>query len=178
MTTSEVRKAPLDLSIAYCTDPGETEELAHFFASNVAPDYISHHELQGPRALAPQTWAPNLIQTLIDEFQPRVISAREGNTSAPIIAARRGGTTVAVALLSFFPNANVPYAIIEDLVVASAQRGEGIGAAVLNWIFARALANGCDRVFLESGAQNDRAHHFFEEHGFQTCSVVMMKPLA
>jgi hypothetical protein len=34
--------------------------LAQFFSSNVTPEYISHGELQGYRALDPSRWSPDL----------------------------------------------------------------------------------------------------------------------
>jgi len=33
------------------------------------------------------------------------------------------------------------------------------------------------RLFLESGLQNERAHHFFEQEGFHAVSVIMMRSL-
>jgi GNAT superfamily N-acetyltransferase len=174
-----VENSRLDLEISWCTDPMDAETLGQFFASNVTPDYISHSELQGPRALDPQTWAPNLVQTLSDEIRLRVNqAAADGMDQAPILVARAQSIIVGIALVSFFPHANVPYVIIEDLVVAQAERGRGTGQAMLQWIFARAIDAGCGRAFLESGLQNKHAHHFFEQQGFRPCSVVMMKPLA
>jgi GNAT superfamily N-acetyltransferase len=48
---------------------------------------------------------------------------------------------------------------------------------VLDWIAAEARAHGIRRLFLESGANNERAHAFFEREGFRPTSVVMMKSL-
>jgi GNAT superfamily N-acetyltransferase len=166
------------LEIGWCFDPGEAEKLARFFVSNVTSDYISHSELQGPRALARGTWAPNLLQILTDEIRLRVgETISKPNSGAPVAVVRTQACVVGIAFVSFFPDTNVPYVLIEDLVVVQAQRGHGIGAALLNWIFEQAIGAGCTRVFLESGVGNEGAHLFFEKQGFQTCSVVMMKDL-
>jgi GNAT superfamily N-acetyltransferase len=178
MTTRPAENSGWDIEIGWCTNPSEAEELGRFFASNVTPDYISHAELQGPRALDPQTWVPDLIQTLANEVRQRVEGTKDDATGGtPIVVARAQARVVGLALVSFFPRANVPYAIVEDLVVAQAERGRGIGKALLQWILERATRAGCERAFLESGVQNEQAHHFFEQQGFRTCSVVMMKPL-
>jgi N-acetylglutamate synthase-like GNAT family acetyltransferase len=44
----------------------------------------------------------------------------------------------------------------------------------MKWIIARAMDAGINRIFLESGLGNDRAHGFFEHLGFHQVSVVMM----
>jgi hypothetical protein len=54
------------LHISWCGDRGRANELANFFARNVGPEYISHSELQGHRALWPGEWHPNLVQIVQD----------------------------------------------------------------------------------------------------------------
>ena len=71
----------------------------------------------------------------------------------------------------------MPFAIVEDLIVAPAMRGHGVGKAVLDWIAVEARAQGIRRLFLESGITNRRAHDFFEREGFRSVSMVMMKSL-
>jgi GNAT superfamily N-acetyltransferase len=169
--------------MAWCGDPSRALELANFFAGNVvaAPEYISHSELQGPRAVSPEAWRPQLSEILRREIEPRLAATRErppGNVGQPVAVAEREGELVAVSLVTFAGNAPVvPFAIVEDLIVDHSCRSDGIGKAVMQWIAAEARARHIRRLFLESGRSNERAHRFFAREGFRTCSIVMMKDI-
>jgi GNAT superfamily N-acetyltransferase len=169
--------------IAWCANPSRARELADFFAANVGsvPEYISHSELQGARALAPDRWRPDLAAILLREIEPRLIAtgqSRPGNVSQPIAVAEADGRLVAVSFVIFAGAAPVvPFVTIEDLVVDRSRRSRGIGNAVVDWVVAEARARNIRRIFLESGHTNARAHHFFEREGFRTCSIVMMKDI-
>ena len=165
----------------WCADPAEAGELTEFFITNLTLEYISHSELQSERASSDGTWAPNLKQTIVREIRGRVRKTK-GNVptsleSAPIMVARTGERLLGLAMVSFFPRANFPHAIVEDLVVAKGERGRGIGKKMLQWILDEAIRVGCAQAFLESGVGNSAAHEFFEREGFKICSVVMIKPL-
>jgi len=169
-----------DLTISWCNDPRRARELADFFARHVGPAYISHSELQGPRALSPVQWHDRLPDILREEMEPRLAQSggvAPGRTSQPILVAESGGAVVGLSFVTFDGNAGVPFAIIEDLIVDPSRRSQGIGKAILDWIAAEARTREVRRLFLESGVQNERAHHFFEQEGFQTVSVVMMRSL-
>jgi GNAT superfamily N-acetyltransferase len=170
------------LTIRWCADPAVAAELATFFAANITPDYISHSELQSPRALDIGVWRPDIAIQVLDEITDRI--TREGGTitpgteSYPVMEARIDGRLVGVALVSFFlAPAVVPYAVLEDITVDRTMRDRGIGKALIAWIDAEATRAGCARIFLESGIANHHAHALFERVGFSPCSVVMMKPL-
>lgn len=169
------------INVAWCTDPGSAEELGRFFADNVTPEYISHSELQGPRALDVGRWQPDIAGVFQREIATRVGRERgridATAASYPVLAAHRDGRLVGLAFVSFFPDAPVPYGIVEDIVVEQSGRSRGLGKQILDWITREALRSGCQRLFLESGVGNEDAHHFFEREGFSTCSIVMMKPL-
>lgn len=169
------------LIIHWCSDAGISRDLARFFAANVTTAYISHSELQGPRALDADQWRPDIVDIFAQEIETRI--AREGGkisdraTSYPVMEARRGEHLVGIALVSLFLEAPVPYAILEDIAVETALRGQGIGKAIIDWVALEASKHGCERIFLESGKNNHRAHELFEREGFSATSVVMMKPL-
>lgn len=166
------------LNISWCRDVQKAGDLAEFFARNIGPEYISHSELQGSRALSPGEWHPNLVQILRDEIEPRLALTQErlpGMTSKPILVAEKNGAVVALAFVTFAGGAPVPFAIIEDLIVTQEQRSSGIGKVVMDWITAEATARNIGRLFLESGVNNQRAHHFFEREGFQATSLVMVR---
>jgi GNAT superfamily N-acetyltransferase len=169
-----------ELRIEWCRDPRRAEELADFFARHVGPEYISHSELQGPRALSPDRWCDGLPEILHEEIEPRLIQTEAGvpgPASQPILTAERDGAVVGLSFVTFAGTAGVPFAIVEDLIVIPEMRSGGIGKAILDWIAAEARTRNISRLFLESGVHNEHAHHFFEREGFQTVSVVMMRSL-
>src|SRR5437016_14176596 len=94
------------LQIAWCTDPADARDLALFFGSNVDPRYISHSELQGRRAIDVGRWQPDLVDIVEREIAERVGRERgriDGSAASyPVLAARRDGRLVGLALVSFF----------------------------------------------------------------------------
>jgi GNAT superfamily N-acetyltransferase len=149
-------------------------ELASFFTGNLSPAYISHSELQGYRALAPDQWAPNLRHVILAELKGRLDGQRSGSAKL-VIEGRDEDELVAVALLTMTRRAAVPHAIIEDLVVDGAKRGRGYGHQMVEWIAEFVRERGIRRIFLESGQHNESAHRFFEKLGFEPISLVMMR---
>jgi len=91
-----------------------------------------------------------------------------GESAARVLIAELDG--VAVAWLHVAEVCTVesdPYAEIVGLVVADAQRGSGIGAALvaaaIDWASARRL----DAIRVRSNVVRERAHRFYERQGFQ-----------
>jgi GNAT superfamily N-acetyltransferase len=158
------------ITVAWCRTASRAAELAVFFARNVGPDYISHAELQGGRALSPTEWQPNLVEILRAEIDTRL-------AHGTIVVVEEAGVLLALAFVTLADAAPVPFAIVEDLIVSPEARGRGVGKAMLDWIAAEARVRGIRRLFLESGINNERAHAFFEREGFHSTSVVMMREL-
>jgi GNAT superfamily N-acetyltransferase len=155
--------------------------LARLFSRNISPDYISHSELQGPRARAPGAWAKDIESVFRDEIAarlgeplPRFPSDRDWKG---IIDAHKDGELIGMAFVSFTRDAPVPFGWLEDIVVDQALRGAGHGERMIEWIAERFREAGIRRVFLESGIGNDAAHHLFERLAFKTVSIVMMRDL-
>jgi GNAT superfamily N-acetyltransferase len=170
---------PEDLRITWCGNASRALELSKFFAGNVDASYISHSELQGPRALSPKEWRPNLLDILLEEIEPRLAatSGAPGSDSKPIAIAEEAGKIVALSLVTFEGSAPVPFAVVEDLIVDPSQRSHGVGKAIVDWIAEESRNRKIGRLFLESGLTNERAHAFFEREGFHPTSVVMMRSL-
>jgi len=59
-----------------------------------------------------------------------------------------------------------PFAVVENVVVAAAARGQGVGAALLRHVEAFCLARDCSKILLLSASQRHAAHRFFERAGF------------
>ncbi len=166
------------LSIKWATDPQVIDEMVSFFIDNVSAEYISHGEMQCGRAVAPDTWSPELREVLTEEFTSAVkrrIRIREGRR---IILARDAKQKLAgLAVAAIQKSALNPYMVLEDLVIDKNRRCLGFGKQMLRWFEQQAASMGIRRIFLESGISNKEAHHFFTKNSFEITSVVMMKLL-
>lgn len=60
-----------------------------------------------------------------------------------------------------------PSAVVEDVVVDQALRGQGIGRQMMAHALARAREAGCYKLALSSNLRRERAHAFYESLGFQ-----------
>jgi GNAT superfamily N-acetyltransferase len=66
---------------------------------------------------------------------------------------------------------------IEAVRVARAWRGQGIGAAMMQWAIARCRARGCGLVQLTSDKRRADAHRFYSRLGFTASHEGMKLPL-
>jgi GNAT superfamily N-acetyltransferase len=170
----------MSISFGWCRDVARAKRLAQLFHDHLTNAYISHSELQGPRALAPGQWAPGLAQTIQRELIERVGQADDappGGTTQLAGYINVEGTDVGVFLVTYSRAAAVPFCILEDIVVDSSVRAKGYGKQCLDWVYAQSRSRKITRVFLESGIENHRAHNLFKREGFAPVSVVMMKEL-
>jgi len=55
--------------------------------------------------------------------------------------------------------------------VAAAQRRQGVGSAMLDWLETVARAGGVNRIALECRRSNDAARNFYGEHGYHEVSI-------
>src|SRR3954447_15451107 len=132
---------PHHFSITWCGDPRRAEELAEFFARYAGAQYISHSELQGRRALSPGQWRADLPAILRAEIEPRLMQSEQvkpGRISQPILVAESNGDIVGLSFVTFAGDAEVPFAIVEDLIVSPSMRSRGVGKTILDWIAAEA----------------------------------------
>ncbi|PQA72447.1 hypothetical protein C3731_16215 [Brucella oryzae] len=151
----------------------DPDEIAAFFARNAGSTYISHTDIQWGRALDAQRWSPDLHRKIAD----LAIEAKgRGNERSPgirLVTARTGPALAGIAFLTARPDADRPYAILEDLLVGSDHRGRGIGSSMLQWVRDQCRLAGIEKMFLESNLGNERAHALFHRLGFTPLSVVM-----
>lgn len=66
-------------------------------------------------------------------------------------------------------------ALLEDMVIAPAQRGEGVGTALLSAAIAWAGAQGCKRITLLTDRTNIAAQRFYGKQGFTASSMLPMR---
>ena len=177
MHPSQRAAPPMKISIADARS--DAKSLARLFQDNISAAYISHSELQGPRAVRAGEWVADVEDVFFREIAERLKEPRErfpaGQDWKGIVEAHDGGMLVGLAFVTLSHDAAVPYGIIEDIVVDNSRRGGGLGEQIMRWIFAQMEAAGIRRQFLESGIGNESAHHLFERLGFRMISVVMMR---
>ncbi len=68
-----------------------------------------------------------------------------------------------------------PVALLEDMVVAPAQRGAGTGSQLLQAAIAHARQRGCKRLTLLTDTNNEAAQRFYARHGFIRSSMLPLR---
>ena len=157
----------------------DLEALTRTFSDNLTTSYISHSELQGRRAIRPDQWTGDIKAVLRGEIAERLREPMDGFPPAEfwqgVIEAHEDGEIVGIGFVTLSRKANVPFGVVEDIVVNAKLRSHGRGEAMMEWMIDAFRRADVDRVFLESGITNEKAHHLFEHLGFKTVSIVMMR---
>ncbi len=161
-------------------DVGFVPELVSLFIRCAEPVYICQGELLEGRADTISTWSQELPTLLADFFTQSIGSgtAVKGGRRSGILAIRNNDAVQGFAVMEIrrFPHKR-PHAFLHDIVVDPQARGSGIGTAIMEKLKDELLGEGIDRLFLESGNANYRAHTFFERQGFERISISMMADL-
>jgi len=116
------------------------------------------------RELAEFERLAHLVQVTPESLSPHLFGARP---AAEAVVAERDGRIVAFAL--FFTNFSTflgkPGLYLEDLYVQPAERGSGLGRALLEHLARLAVARGCGRFEWSVLDWNERAIGFYESMG-------------
>jgi GNAT superfamily N-acetyltransferase len=64
-----------------------------------------------------------------------------------------------------------PWAVLDSIVVAEGQQGQGTGTALIKQAIKVAKLHKCSQVNLTSNTQRTRAHRFYESLGFEPTYV-------
>jgi len=85
------------------------------------------------------------------------------------VAERAGEIVGSFALLVMYNlgHLGTPSAIVEDVVVAAAQQGTGVGTLMMRFALDRCRDKGCYKLMLCSNAKREHAHAFYESLGFE-----------
>jgi len=103
------------------------------------------------------------------------------DANSELIVAGSGGKILAVLQLTFIPYLNFQgswRALIENVHVASSERGRGVGGALMRWAIARAEERGCRIVQLTTDKRRTDARRFYERLGFRATHEGMKLHLA
>ncbi len=85
------------------------------------------------------------------------------------VASSDGRTVGCYALLIMdnLGHLGAPSAIVEEVLVAPAHQGTGVGRAMLHDAKTRARKAGCYKLMLSSNIKRERAHAFYDSLGFE-----------
>lgn len=168
---SDHERAPTSLALAW-NAPDDVAPAAAFAARVIgaSTDYISHGEIQTGLSSDGRTWSPELAELYASDFADL--------TDRDLLVARTpDGDIAAIAILAWEETPRRKFAVIEDMAVDPAIRSGGVGAQMIEALAARVRERGVGWVFLESGLRNERAHAFFQRHGFAEVSHVFARRL-
>jgi GNAT superfamily N-acetyltransferase len=94
-----------------------------------------------------------------------------------IYVAREGGKVVGMATLLYTVSTaeGGRAALLEDVVVLPAERGRGLGSALLRHVFGEAGKQGVLRVTLLTDARNEPAQRLYSKLGFEPSTMTAMR---
>ncbi len=75
--------------------------------------------------------------------------------------------TFALLIMDNLGHLGTPSGIVEDVVVAPARQGSGIGVRMMHFAIEHCRQKGCYKLVLSSNAKRVRAHAFYEKLGFE-----------
>ncbi len=94
-----------------------------------------------------------------------------------ILVLREGNEAIGMANLLFTVSTACggKVALLEDMVVHPARRGDGMGSKLLNAALELARQEGCLRVTLLTDRANDAAIRFYMRHGFGMSAMLPLR---
>lgn len=87
-----------------------------------------------------------------------------------LLVAEENGAVIGTMVLLVVPNLShgaLPWAIVENMVVDERYHRRGIGQLLVEEAIARARKAGCYKVQLLSNKKRRKAHHFYQDLGFE-----------
>jgi N-acetylglutamate synthase-like GNAT family acetyltransferase len=110
-----------------------------------------------------------LVSDALIGVQPEQVAALAQSGCSFLLVAEFDGAVCGTALLNLCADAmygTQPFGVVENIVVASAMRGRGLGRMLLDRVEQVASTHGCTKLMLLSGQARQEAHAFFRRCGF------------
>lgn len=114
-----------------------------------------------------QQIAALVAQLTTKEVEPSRFDEVASSRDTLLLAARRNGRIVGVLVLALYPTLTGRKAWIEDVVVDNAERGAGIGRALVERAIAEASERGAATLDLTSNPSRQAAHRLYRACGFE-----------
>ncbi len=127
----------------------------------------NHNDLPVLQVLYQQLHAGETITITLDEIAAG-FQAMCAHPGCEVFVAEQDGRVVGTFVLYVLPNMTRrgrPAAILENIVVDEAHRGQGLGRAMLAYARERAQALGCYKLSLTSNAKRTESHEFYRRCG-------------
>jgi GNAT superfamily N-acetyltransferase len=112
--------------------------------------------------------------TPVTKAHTKALTAILNDKDSQILVAVEGGEVVGTCALYILPRVywtGRPWAVLDSIVVAEGQQGQGTGSKLIKYAIAQAKKAGCGQVNLTSNTQRVRAHRFYESLGFEATYV-------
>lgn len=110
-----------------------------------------------------------LVSDPLIRVLPEQIATLSRSSTSFLLIAESEGVPCGTALLTVCPDVmyrNQPFGVLENVIVAQASRGKGIGRLLLTYVEHLALAHHCSKLMLLSSSTREEAHSFFRSCGF------------
>ena len=126
----------------------------------------------------------SILFTQEAEFQPDTVAQQRGLNAilsdpalGEILVARQNGQIVGMVnvLYSISTALGARVALLEDMVVAPAMRGSGLGSQLIAAAIKHAKQRGCLRITLLTDADNYAAQAFYQKQGFEKSSMIPLR---
>lgn len=126
----------------------------------------------------------SILFTQEAEFQPDTVAQQRGLNAilsdpavGEILVARQNGQIVGMVnvLYSISTALGARVALLEDMVIAPAMRGSGLGSQLLVAAIKHAKQRGCLRITLLTDADNYAAQAFYQKQGFEKSSMIPLR---
>ena len=126
----------------------------------------------------------SILFTQEAEFQPDTVAQQRGLNAilsdpelGEILVARQNGQIVGMVnmLYSISTALGARVALLEDMVIAPAMRGSGLGSQLLAAAIKHAKQRGCLRITLLTDADNYAAQAFYQKQGFEKSSMIPLR---
>ena len=103
------------------------------------------------------------------DVQPAQLAALAADSRCALFVFEQAGAVLGTVLVALCADAMFgvrPFAVAENIVVAEAARGRGVGAALLREVERFCAAADCSKIMLLSATRRADAHAFFERRGY------------
>lgn len=114
-------------------------------------------DMDNGEVIALETARQKLVKTKQYPYYKVFIALLDGKTVG----------TFELLIMDNFAHQGRPSGIIEDVVVAEAYQGRGIGKEMMRFAVERCKEQGCYKVALSSNLKRAKAHLFYESLGFK-----------
>ncbi len=113
-------------------------------------------------------------QNISSDKAEQVFTEIKAMPNQEFLVAEKDGLVVGSLFLQIIPNLSHnarPWAVLENVIVASQYRRQGIGRLLIKYALDRSREAGCYKVQLLSNKKRREAHQFYHSMGFEESAL-------